>query len=371
VRELLFPRKRESVMSNKVFPLLVAVLPFAVFGFGYPASFGIGTSLVGLDAVTASTGGVSSIDVGGSSLMLNPSGLGLLRTARIQAGVGPMLTKESVETPYGIFNISDIALGSVGLTAAFPLSDGLGAGLGIVRRSDFSYTGEFYDTIIEGTDTVIVFEQQNNSGSVWDASAGLGTRLVNGLYAGAAIGYLFGSGTQDYFHDTSIDTAYSIVETWDESALVYRAGLTAAIERVRLGAAYSSGMDKYPARASLGAVLGDMSAWEPAIGVDAEIIFPGDSTRFAARIFGGTLLSGNELYGRASLFLFSSQGSDAREGTGLSIGASLKVAARLDLDAAFSWTSEKRTGDAFGGYYEQASVTDTNSGITFGMTWKP
>ncbi|GEM_PF-5723369 len=358
-------------MSKKMFPLMVAVLPFAVFGYGYPASFGLGTSLAGLDAVTASTGGVSSIDVGGSSLMLNPSGLGLLRTARVQAGVGPVLSKESVETPYGIFNISSIALGSVGFTAAFPLSDGLGAGLGFVRRSDFTYTGEYYETTIEGADTVIVFEQQNNSGSVWDASAGIGTRLLNGLYAGAAVGYLFGSGTLDYFHDTSIDTAYSIVETWDESALAYRAGLTAVIKRARFGAAYSSGMDKYPSRASFGAVLGDMSAWEPSIGVDAEIQFPGDSTRFSARVFGGTLLSGNEFYGRASVFLFTSQGSDVRQGTGLSLGASLKVAARLDLDAAFSWTSEKRTGDAFGGYAEQASVTDTNSGITFGMTWKP
>lgn len=358
-------------MSNKVFPLLVAVLPFAVFGYGYPASLGIGTSLVGFDAVTASTGGVSSIDVGGSSLMLNPSGLGLLRTARVQAGVGPVLCKESVETPYGMFNISSISLGSVGFTAAFPLSEGLGAGLGVVRRSDFSYTGEFYDTIIEGADTVIVFEQQNNSGSVWDASAGVGTRLMNGLYAGAAVGYLFGSGTLDYFHDTSIDTAYSMVESWDESALAYRAGLTALIKRARIGAAYSSGMDKYPARASFGAILGDMSAWDPSIGVDAEILFPGDSTRFAVRIFGGTLLSGNEMYGRASVFLFSSHGSDAREGTGFCLGASLKVAARLDLDAALTWTSEKRTGDAFGGYTEQASVNDTNSGITLGMTWKP
>lgn len=358
-------------MINKVFFLLVLVLPFAVFGFGYPASLGIGTSLVGLDAVTASTGGVSSIDVGGSTLMLNPSGLGLLRNARIQTGVGPVLSKESVETPYGLFNISTIALGSVGFTAAFPLLDGFGAGLGVVRRSDFTYTGEYFDTIIEGADTVIVFEQQNNSGSVWDTSAGVGARIMNGLYAGAAVGYLFGSGTQDYYHDTSIDTSYTIVETWDESALAYRAGLTVTIKRARIGAAYSSGMDKHPARASFGAVLGDMTAWEPSIGVDTEVLFPGDSTRFTARIFGGTLLSGNELYGRASLFLFSSQGTDAREGTGLSLGASLKVAARLDFDAAFSWTSEKRTGDTFGGYTDQASVTDTNSGITFGMTWKP
>lgn len=363
--------KRESVMGNKMLPLLVAVLPCAVFGFGYPASLGIGTSLVGIDAVTASVGGVSSVDAGGSSVMLNPSGLGLLRTPRVQTGMGPVLTKESVETPYGLFNITDIALGSVGLTMAFPLSDGLGAGLGIVRRSDFSYTGEYYDTLIEGTDTLIVFEQQNNSGSIWDASAGVGTRLLNGLYAGASIGYLFGSGTLDYFHDTSIDTAYSIVETWDESALIYRAGLTAAVERVRLGAVYSSGMDRHPARASFGAVLGDMAAWEPAVGVDAEMMFPGDSTRFSARLFGGTQLYGNELYGRASLFLFSSQGSDAGQGTGLSMGASLKVAARLDLDAAFSWTSEKRTGEAFGGYSDQATVTDTNSAITLGITWKP
>jgi hypothetical protein len=358
-------------MSNKVFPVLVALLPFAVFGYGYPASLGTGTGLAGYDAVTASTGGVSSIDVGGSSLMLNPSGLGLLRSSRVQFGVGPVLSKESVETPFGIFNISSIALGSTGLTAAFPLSEGLGAGIGIVRRSDFSYTGEYYDTIIEGVDTVIVFEQQNNSGSVWDASAGVGTRLMNGLYAGAAVGYLFGSGTQDYFFANSIDTAYSVVETWDESAVVYRAGLTAVIKRVRAGATYSSGMDRHPARASFGAAIGDMSAWEPSIGVDTEILFPGDSTSFAARIFGGTLLSGNEFYGRASVFLFTSQGSDAREGTGLSIGASLKVAARLDLDAAFSWTSEKRTGDTFGGYSDQATVTDTNTGITFGLTWKP
>lgn len=358
-------------MGNKVFPILIAVLPFSVLGFGYPASLGTGTSLVGLDAVTASTGGVSSVDIGGSSVMLNPSGLGLLGTARVQAAVGPVLTKESVETPYGIFNITDIALGSVGLTAAFPLTDGLGAGLGIARRSDFSYTGEYYDTLIEGTDTLIVFEQQNNSGSVWDVSAGLGTRLFDGLYAGAAVGYMFGSGTRDYFHDTSIDTAYSIIETWDESELAYRAGLTAEINRVRIGAAYSSGMDRYPARASLGVVFGDMSSWEPAVGVDTEIAFPEDSTSFSARLFGGTQLYGNELYGRASVFLFTAHGSDASQGSGLSMGASLKVAARLDLDAAFTWTSEKRTGEAFGGYSDQAIVTDTNSGITLGITWKP
>ncbi len=358
-------------MIKKAFLLAVLSLPVALLGYGYPASLETGTSLVGLDAVTASLGGATSLDLGGSLVLQNPSGLALLRTSRIQASVGTVLTKESVETPYGLFNISDIAAGPIGLTAAFPLLDGLGAGFGFARLSDFSYTGEFYDYLIEGVDTVVVFEQQNNSGSFWEASAGLGSLIIDGLYAGASVGYRFGSGTSDYFHDTSIDTAYSIVDEWDESGIAYRAGLTAVISRARFGATYASELDRYPSRASFGFALGDMTLWEPVIGGEVELRFPDDSTTYVARVFGGTLLSGNEFYGRASVFMFKPAGGDTKQGTGLSLGVSLKVAARMTVDAAFSWTTENRSGTVFGGYSDQTTVTDTNSGITAGITWNP
>jgi hypothetical protein len=347
------------------------LLPFSAMGYGYPASLETGTGLFGTDAVTASVGGAGAVDAGGSAVLLNPSCLALLGSARIQAGVGPVLSKETVETPYGKFNISTIALGSTGFSLALPAGRGLGIGAGIIRLSDFSYKGEFYDYGIQGTDTVTVFEQQNNSGSVWEASAGIGIRLVDGISAGVSGGYRFGSGTRDYFHDTSVDTAYTIIETWEESAFAYRAGLTGSFSRVRIGAAYTSGMDMYPSRVSAGAMLGDMSAWEPALGADLEIKFPGDSTQFTARVFGGALISGNSLYGRAALMLFSGSGSDAGEGTGLSMGMSVKMNDHINLDAALSWTNQNRNGDAFGGYADNASVTDTNTGITAGITWKP
>lgn len=358
-------------MDNKLPALVILLLPFTLFGYGYPASQETGSSLVGFDPITASVGGVSSLDVGGSLLMSNPSGLALLRVARIQVGVGPVLSKESVETPYGKFNISSIALGSVGFTAAFPIGNALGTGIGVSRLSDFSYRGEFYDFVIQGTDSVVIFEQQNNSGSVWEACAGLGATIVPGLNVGASAGYRFGSGTDDYFRDTSIDTAFVIIETWEENAMAYRAGLTAVASRLMVGATYTNGMEKYPPRVSLGAVLGDMNKWEPAIGAEVELQFPGDSTRFAGRLFGGTLISGNDLYARAAVFMFSSQGSDTKEGTGLSMGISLKMAEKLFLDAALSWTSESRNGNVFGGYNPQSTVTDTNTGITAGITWKP
>lgn len=358
-------------MKRITIVLVTLLLPFPIMGYGYPASLETGTSLFGMDAVTASVGGAGAVDAGGSTVILNPSGLGLVRSARIQASVGPVLSKETVETPYGKFNVSTIALGSTGFTLAIPAGRGLGFGAGICRLSDFSYKGEFYDYGIQGADTVTVFEQQNNSGSIWEASAGIGTRLVDGIYAGVSGGYRFGDGTRDYFHDTSVDTAYTIIETWEESSFAYRAGLTGVFSRVRIGAAYASGMDMYPSRVSAGFMLGDMSLWEPALGADLEIRFPDDSTQFTARIFGGALISGSSLYGRAALFLFSASGSDAREGTGLSMGMSVKMNEHLNLDTALSWTNQSRTGDVFGGYAENASVTDTNTGLTAGITWKP
>lgn len=358
-------------MSNKLLLSVILTLPFTLLGYGFPASQETGTSLVGLDPVTASVGGVSSLDIGGSAVMLNPSGLALIGKTRVQVGIGSVLSKESVETPYGRFNISTIALGSVGFTAAFPIGRSLGTGVGICRLSDFSYKGEFYDFVIQGADSVVIFEQQNNSGSVWEASAGLGATLVNGLHAGASVGYRFGSGTDDYFRDTSVDSPLVVIETWDENAVSYRAGLTATLSRFMAGVAFTNGMEKYPSRVSLGAVIGNMTRWEPSVGAEIELQFPGDSTRFAGRLFGGTLISGNDLYARASVFIYSSQGRDTKEGTGFSMGISLKAVEKLCFDAALSWTSESRTGNVFGGYNPQSTVTDTNTGITAGITWNP
>lgn len=359
---------------------ILLVFPAALLGYGYPASYGTGSSLMGLDPVTVSVGGVTSLDLGGSVVMLNPSGLALLPGPRIQAGVGPVLSKETIETPFGRFNVSTIAMGSVGMTAAAPVSPGIGAGLGISRLSDFSYKGE-YLLISPGSsgmmpDTVKVFEQQDNSGGFWEAAGGVGAKLTDRLYIGASAGYRFGSATVDYYYDNihnspdlPPDTSY--VETWEESGFAYRAGLTAVLSRARLGATYTSGMERYPARASFGAGIGNMAVWESALGADVELLFPGDSTRFTARLFGGTPLYGSNLYGRASVFLFNSQGSNTREGTGLSMGMSVRIAQRMTLDAAFSTITENRTGDVFGGYWEQASVTDSHSALAVGFTWNP
>ena len=351
--------------------LVLVLLPGALLGYGYPASFGTGSSLAGLDAVTASLGGVTAVDLGGAGVLLNPSFLGLLRAPRIQMSVGPVLSKESIETPFGRFNVSTIALGSTGMTAAFPITDGIGCGVGISRLSDFSYKGEYYDYILQGPDTVVVFQQQNNSGSIWESSAGVGARLLEGLHAGASVGYRFGSGTWDFFQDTSVDSPFVDVETWEESGLAYRVGLSLIASRARIGAAYTNGMDKYPPRASLGFAIGDMTAWESSFGAEVEMQFPGDSTRFTARLFGGTPLSGNDLYGRAAVFMFESQGSDSREATGVCMGIGLKVSRTLVFDTAVSWINESRTGDVFGGYPQQATVNDTHSGLTAGLTWNP
>ncbi len=350
---------------------VVLLLPFSVMGYGYPASLESGTGLFGIDAVTASVGGAGTVDPGGAAVFLNPSGLALLGSARIQGSIGPVLSNESVETPYGRFNVATIAPGVAGLAAAIPAGPGLGFGAGLCRLSDFSYKGEYFGyTGTGGSDsTVTVFEQQNNSGGIWEASAGVGARVFTGVYAGVSGGYRFGSGTRDYFHDTSVDTAYTVIETWEESSFAYGAGLTGVFSALRIGASYQSGMDMYPSRVRTGVVFGDMTAWEPALGADLEVRFPGDSTQFTVRVYGGSLLSGRTLYGRAALFMFSPPGSDAGEGLGFSLGMSLKMSETLDFDAALSWMNQSRTGDVFGGYAENASVTDTNTGITAGITW--
>jgi hypothetical protein len=348
------------------FVLSIILIPFSAMGYGYLDASGLGSIMPGVDAVSHSLGGVSSVDVGGMNLFGNPAEL-TVAVPSISASLGALVLKQSVDDPYGKHSLTYAGPGASSFQASYNTGS-TGFAIGIAKIRDYTYKGEYFfieadpDPIIAGFENFIV------DGGVWEAAVGAAAVIPSGISVGASAGYRLGDINYEYYWHQFEGTVPDSSSEWSrqEGEFSWRAGVSIpAGEGTEVGAAYSSKSLNCAASISAGVRFGDMAAYSPGFGLEARVYDNPENPAWAANVFGG-IHAENKLYFRGGLVLFSRGGDSSGASLGVSMGACVDLG-RTDINAAFNYSNEARSDNVIG-FPEAQSINDIVTAFTIGAS---
>jgi hypothetical protein len=103
------------------------------------------------------------------------------------------------------------------------------------------------------------------------------------------------------------------------------------------------------------------------VGIEAEIIDPGDASNLEARVI-GLIIPSNSLTFRGALSFIDRNEDVESQGIGLSFGTGIDLG-KVTLNGAFAWSSINRESCAFSAW-DVVDIKLSQSLLSFGLDWK-
>jgi len=357
-------------MRTVLFSVLVILLaiPGIASAFGYADANGNGTSIPGYNAVTMGLGGARAIGFGDAlSVLTNPADIYRIPGTTFTMSIGPGVLNESFEDTTGYHDFNWIALANLSAAMKFQVSPRLALGAGIARISDFSFEGEYYVRDFISHD-IIEAVKLLSRGGLYESAAGFSWHLDNWINVGLSGGLRFGEVSYDSTFEDRVhpenDTTISL--GWEESEFCWHAGIIIPLSMSSIGISWASATDHYDARIAAGGILYTGESKQGALGLEAEIVDPGDANNLEARII-GQISPSNSLIFRGALSIIDRNKEIESQGVGLSLGTGIALG-RITLNGAFSWSSITRESYAFS-TWNPIDIKLTQALLSFGLNW--
>ncbi|MCD4774578.1 MAG: hypothetical protein K8S15_00840 [Candidatus Aegiribacteria sp.] len=348
--------------------IMLLVVPCITFGFGYADANGNGTSILGYNAVTLGLGGARAIGFGDAlSILTNPADIYRVPGTTFSMSVGPAVITESFEDTTGIHDYNWIALANLSAAIKFQASRKLALAAGIARISDFSFEGKYYNReAVSGT--IIESVELNSHGGLFETAAGFSWQPENWINVGLSGGLRFGEISYDSTYEDRVEPENdtTVSTGWNESDFCWHAGIMIPLSLSSIGISWASATDHYDARIAAGGMLYTGESKQGALGIEAEIVDPGDANNLEARII-GQIMSSSTLAFRGALSFIDRNGDIESQGMGLSVGSGV-VLGRITLNGAFSWSSIKRESCVFS-EWDNSDINLSQSLLSFGFDW--
>lgn len=348
--------------------VLLLVIPGITSAFGYLDANGNGTSIPGFNAVTMGLGGARAIGFGDAlSVLTNPADIYRIPGTTFTLSIGPGILTESFEDTTGYHDFNWIALSNLSAAMKFQVSPKLALGAGIARISDCSFEGTYYDRDALSGDIIEDFELVS-SGGLYETAAGFSWHLQNWINIGLSGGLRFGSASYDSTYVDRLnhenDTTVSI--EWNESDFCWHAGIMIPLSMTSIGISWASATDHYDARIAAGVLLYTGELKQGALGIEVEIVDPGDASNLEGRLIGQVSQS-NSLTFRGALSIIDRNEEVESRGIGLSFGTGIAFG-RVTLNGAFAWSSLTRDSFAYS-EWEPIGIKLSQSLLSFGLNW--
>ena len=347
---------------------LLLIIPGIVSAFGYADANGNGTSIPGFNTVTMSLGGTRAIGFGDAlSVLTNPADIYRIPGTNFAMSIGPGVISESFEDTTGNHDFNWIALANLSAAMKFQAGSKLALGAGIARISDFSFEGVYYnrDAI---TGEIIEAVALDSYGGLYESAAGFSWHPESWINIGLSGGLRFGSASYDSTFEDRVnpenDTTISI--SWNESDFCWHTGIIIPLSMTSIGVSWASATDRYDARIAAGAVLYAGDSKQGALGIEAEIVDPGDAGNLEVRLFGQVSPS-NSLTFRGALSFIDGNAEIESQGIRLSFGTGIALG-RITLNGAFSSSSITRESFAFSAW-DPIDIKVSQSLLSFGLNW--
>jgi hypothetical protein len=348
--------------------IILLVIPGVTFAFGYADANSNGTSIPGYNAVTLGLGGARAIGFGDAlSILTNPADIYRVPGTTFGMAIGPAVITESFEDTTGFHDYNWIALANLSAAIKFQAGRKLALGAGIARISDFSFEGIYYDRdaisgiIIENFELV-------SRGGLYESAAGFSWQPENWINVGLSGGLRFGEASYDSTYEDRVepenDTTVSI--GWNESDFCWHAGIMIPLNLSSIGISWASATDHYDARIAAGGILYAGESKQGAIGIEVEIIDPGDANNLDARIIGQVKPS-NSLTFRGALSFIDRNDDIESQGIGVSVGTGIALG-KITLNGAFALSTITRESSAFS-IWEPVDIKVSQSLLSFGLNW--
>lgn len=358
------------IMRTVLFSVLalLLIIPGIASAFGYADAKGNGTSIPGYNAVSMALGGVRAIGFGDAlSVLTNPADIYRIPGTTFTMSIGPGVISESFEDTTGYHDFNWITLANLSAAMKFQASSKLAVGAGIARISDFSFEGIYYDRDAF-TGEIIEEVTLNSHGGLYESAAGFSWHPESWINIGLSGGMRFGSASYDSTYEDRVhpenDTLVTIA--WNESDFCWHAGIMIPLSMTSLGVSWASATDHYNARIAAGALLYTGDSKQGAMGIEAEIVDPGDANNLEVRLF-GLLSPSNSLTFRGSLSFIDSNAAVPSQGIGVSFGAGIALG-RITLNGAFASTSITRESYAFSAW-DPIDIKVSQSLLSLGFNW--
>ncbi|MCK5116324.1 MAG: hypothetical protein KAR44_06960 [Candidatus Aegiribacteria sp.] len=347
---------------------LLLVVPGIVSAFGYAAANGNGTSIPGFNAVTLALGGARAIGFGDAlSVLTNPADIYRIPGTTFTMSIGPGVLFESFEDTTGFHDFNWITLANLSAAMKFQASSKLAIGAGIARISDFSFEGNYYDRDAI-TGDIIERYKLDSKGGLFESAAGFSWHPESWINVGFSAGLRFGEASYDSTFEDRVnpenDTTVSIA--WNESDFCWHAGIMIPLSMTSIGISWASATDHYDARIASGILLYTGDSKQGALGIEVEIVDPGDANNLEGRLI-GQFVPSNSLTFRGALSISDRNEEIESQGIGLSVGAGLALG-RITLNGAFAWSSKTRESFAFSAW-DPIDIKVSQSLLSFGLNW--
>ena len=347
---------------------LLLIIPGIVSAFGYADANWNGTSIPGYNAVTLALGGARAIGFGDAlSVLTNPADIYRIPGTTFTMSIGPAVLFESFEDTTGLHDFNWIALANLSAAMKFQASNQFALGAGIARISDFSFEGTYYERDAV-TGDIIENYALDSHGGLYESAAGFSWHPESWINVGLSGGLRFGSASYDSTFEDRVnpenDTTVSI--SWNESDFCWHAGIMIPLSMTSIGVSWASATDHYDARIASGILLYTGDSKQGALGIEAEIVDPGDANNLEGRLI-GQFSPSNSLAFRGALSISDRNKEIESQGIGLSFGAGLGFG-RITLNGAFSWSSVTRESFAFSAW-DPIDIKVSQSLLSFGLNW--
>ncbi|MCD4700781.1 MAG: hypothetical protein K8S24_02890 [Candidatus Aegiribacteria sp.] len=347
--------------------MLLAITGIAS-AFGYADAYGNGTSIPGYNAVTMGLGGARAIGFGNAiSILTNPADIYGVPGTTFTMSIGPAVLFESFEDTTGYHEFNWIALANISAAMKFQASSKLALGAGIARISDFSFEGRRYERDGISGD-IIEAAELDSRGGLYECAAGFSWHPESWINIGLSGGLRFGEVSNDSTYEDYVnhDNDTTVSRGWEESEFCWHAGIIIPFSLSRVGISWASATDHYDARIAAGALLYIDELKNGAMGIEAEIIDPGDANNLEARLL-GQFSTSNSLTFRGALSFIDRNKEIESQGIGLSLGAGLALG-RITLNGAFAWSSITRESFAFS-TWDPVDIKLSHSLLSIGLDW--
>ncbi len=357
-------------MRTVLFSVLAMLLVISgiASAFGYADAKGNGTSIPGYNAVTLALGGVRAIGFGDAlSVLTNPADIYRIPGTTFTMSIGPGVISESFEDSAGFHNFNWIALSNLSAGMKFQASSKLALGAGIARISDFSFEGVYFSR--DALSGEIIEEVTLNShGGLYESAAGFSWHPESWINIGLSAGLRFGSASYDSTFEDRVypDNDTLVTIAWNESDFCWHAGIIIPLSMTSIGISWASATDHYNARIAVGTLLYTGDSKQGALGIEAEIIDPGDTNSLEAKLF-GQLSPSNSLTFRGALSFIDSNAEVPSQGVGLSFGTGIALG-RITLNGAFASSSVTRESYAFS-VWDPIDIKVSQSLLSLGLNW--
>ena len=347
---------------------LLLIIPGLSSAFGYADAKGNGTSIPGYGAVSMGFGGIRAIGFGNAlSVLTNPADIYRIPGTNLTMSIGPGVLTESFMDTTGFHDFNWIALANMSAAMKFQVSRKLALGAGIARVSDFSFEGRYYDRDDITGDITETFELKS-SGGLYESDAGFSWHPESWINVGFSAGLRFGETSYDSTYEdySNHNNDTTVSSGWNESEFCWHAGIIMPLSLSSVGVSWASATDHYDARIAAGGILYTGELKQGALGIEAEIVDPGDAGNLEVRLI-GQIMPSHSLTFRGALSFIDRNEDVESQGFGLSVGTGINFG-RLTLNGAFAWSSITRESLAFSAW-DPVDIKLSQSLLSFGLNW--